>query len=100
MRYEDFWFNYDLREFWNAIDGFVESDNTRVQERWEQTRWLGSVIASQPVYGYKHRPIAPKKILPLPWDEKEVKIDQEVIDKMKQEMREHNEKIKKWEPEQ
>ena len=69
MRYEDFWFNYDLREFWNAVEGYYEAENRKLKESWEQTRTIVSVIANKPVYGYKNRPKVAKQLLPFPWDD-------------------------------
>lgn len=88
MRYEDFWYNYTLREFWNAVKGFFEGDNERIKESWEQTRVVAGYLANQNA----KRPKSFKKILPLPWDEDTPDVDTETIERLKKHMKEENEK--------
>ena len=88
MRYEDFWYNYTLREFWNAVNGFFEGENEKVREDWEQTRMIVGLLANQ---NQKH-PKAFDKILPFPWDEK-VEADQDTVERLKKHMEEANKKL-------
>ena len=94
MRYEDFWYNYDLREFWNAVEGFYKAESRRLREGWEQTRIIISFIANKPTYGVKQRSQEPKKLLPLPWDDEAAEIEKEVIDSVKKRIEDLNNGIK------
>jgi len=94
MRYEDFWYNYTLREFWNAVEGFFEGEDQRNKEDWERTRVVAGFIVNQPVYGYKHRPREFNKVLPFPWDTEQVRIDKDTIEELKKHMDEENKKIR------
>jgi len=86
MRYDDFWYNYTLREFWNAIEGFYEKQEIQNKEQWEQTRLIYSAIINKPVYGYKIRPSRPAKLLPFPWDtEGGVMPDKEFLEQLRKE---------------
>jgi hypothetical protein len=80
------------RQFFNAVGGFVQREETKLKESWEQTRIILTAVVNKPVYGYKHRPQDAKKVLPLPWDNETVEVTQEDLDRLKQEMREHNKK--------
>lgn len=68
MRYEDFWYNYDLSELGNAISGYYNREERHNREQWEQIRLLYTAMINKPVYGYKIKPQKPNKLLPLPWD--------------------------------
>jgi len=86
MRYEDFWFNYDLRELYNAIEGYYERENNRNREGWEQTRIICTFIQNKPVWGYKIKYNDPKKIFPLPWDDEDSGLpDEDLIKKLRKE---------------
>ena len=89
MRYEDFWYNYTLREFWNAVEGFFEGEERRMKDGWEQTRTLYTGIVNQ----YAKRPQRGDKLLPFPWDENSTSADKETIERLKQHMEEENKKI-------
>ena len=84
MSYEDFWFNFSLREFWNAIEGYIERDNRRNQESWEQTRILYAAIQNKPVYGFRINPKQPNKWLPFPWDNKGEIPDEETLKQLEE----------------
>ena len=71
------------RQFFNAVGGFVDKEEAKIKESWEQTRLIITVIQNKPVYGYKNRVQDAKKILPLPWDTEKVKIDKEEIESVK-----------------
>ena len=87
MRYDDFWFNYDLGEFWNAVSGYYERENRRNKEQWEQIRVIVGVVANKPVYGYKNRPKIAKQLLPFPWDDEAGNIPtEEEIKKLREEV--------------
>jgi len=87
-KFNDFWYNYTLRELWNAVEGFSEREDRNNREQWEQTRSIYAAIYNKPVYGYKHYPKDIKKIMPLPWDH-ESNVDQEDIDRVKEYFKQH-----------
>ena len=86
MRYEDFWFNYDLSELGNAIQGFNEREERLNKEQWEQTRIIYSAVLNKPIYGYKIKPKAPDKLLPFPWDNEGSAPDKEVLEELRKEL--------------
>lgn len=49
MRYEDFWYNYTLREFHNAVEGYLGAEKSRDI----RTALIVTSIENKPVYGYK-----------------------------------------------
>lgn len=85
MRYEDFWFNYTLREFWNAIDGYYQKQETLNREAWEQTRVIYAGIINKPVYGYKIKQQTPSKALPFPWDNEGETPDEDILEQLRKE---------------
>ena len=85
MRYEDFWFNYDLRELANAVEGYFEAEDRRTKEQWEQTRLIYSAVENKPVYGYKIKAKRPDKLLPFPWENEGKAPDEDVLKKLKEE---------------
>jgi hypothetical protein len=90
MRYEDFWYNYDLREFSNAVDGYLEKEEKSDRESWEQTRLIYAAIMNKPVWGYRINPKKPQSLLPLPWDNKDLggknsKVDQDLLNELRRE---------------
>lgn len=90
MRYEDFWYNYTLREFWNAVEGFFEAEERRNKEEWERTRIVVGYIANQ----YAKHPKPFNKILPLPWDNEGADVTKDDIERLKKHMEEENKKIR------
>ncbi len=82
MRYEDFWYNYTLRELWNAVEGFFEGEERRMKEGWEQTRIIVGYLANQ----HAKHPKPFNKVLPLPWDN-ETKVSEQDIKELKEELK-------------
>jgi len=58
----------DLKTVLKVIERKNEIILHGIQESWEQTRWLGSVIL-QP-HAKKNRTIKPSDLMKFPWDEK------------------------------
>jgi hypothetical protein len=86
MRYEDFWYNYDLRELSNAIEGYFEKEDRHNRVAWETTRILYAAIQNKPVHGYKIKPKQPDKLLTLPWDNNGELPTENEIDNLRKEM--------------
>jgi hypothetical protein len=86
MRYEDFWYNYDMRELSNAIEGYYEREERHNREAWEQTRIIYAAILNKPVYGYKIRHKTPAKLLPFPWDNEGKIPDKDELEQLRQEV--------------
>jgi hypothetical protein len=76
------------RQFFNAVGGFVNREESKLKESWEQTRLILAEVRNKPVYGYKIRPVVAKQMMPFPWEEPDV--DKDTIEKLKQHMQEHN----------
>jgi len=70
------------------LRGFVDSEDRKIKEDWEQTRIIVGYLANQ---NARH-PKPFNKVLPLPWDEND-EADQETVDKLKKHMEEENKKI-------
>jgi len=90
MRYEDFWYNYNLREFWNAVEGYLEKVENNYKLSWEQTRTIAYFIERQPVYMVKKRHQTPNKLMPFPWDNEGKEIDEEDVEDVRQRLKELN----------
>ena len=78
------------RQFFNAVGGFVNREESKLKESWEQTRFILAEVRNKPVYGYKIRPVVAKQMMPFPWEESTTNIDKDTIEKLKQHMQEHN----------
>lgn len=89
LNYRDF-LDFTPRQFFNAVGGFVEREETKLKEGWEQTRLILAEIRSKPGYLQKFRPVEPKRMLPLPWDNETIEVTQDDLDRLKKEMQEHN----------
>lgn len=94
MRYEDFWYNYTLREFWNAVEGYFNKKESENKEQWEQTRLIYAAVINKPVYGYKINPRKPNKLLPFPWDNDSGVPDKDELEELRKDMEETNKKIR------
>jgi hypothetical protein len=93
LTYRDF-LDLTPRQFFNAVGGFVEREEVKLKESWEQTRLIIAEIRSKPVYMYKIKQVADvKRMMPFPWDEQGIEVTQEDLDRLKKEMHEHNSKI-------
>lgn len=87
MTYRDF-LDLTPRQFVNAVGGFFDREQAKIKEQWEQIRWMGAVVASKPVYGYKIKPISPIKMLPLPWDTDTELPDKDTLEDLRNKMNE------------
>jgi hypothetical protein len=77
----EFW-ELTPRETWNAIDGYNERENAEYRTSWEQTRWLGAIVAN----GYLKHPKSPRKLLPFPWDNESAGAPEDEIQDLREEL--------------
>ena len=90
IRYEDFWYNYTLRELWNAVEGFFEGEKAKDI----RVALIVTSIENKPVHGYKiqYKPVDKR----FPWlfnAEGKADVTDEDIARMKKHMKEENKKI-------
>jgi hypothetical protein len=90
MRYNDFWYNYTLRELWNAVDGFLKREEIRTRENWEQARIIYTGIANQHARSAKK----PESLIPFPWDNEGELPEEDVLAELKKEMDKKNKEIR------
>lgn len=86
MRYADFWYNYTLREFWNAVEGFFEGEERRMKEDWERTRIVVGYLANQ----HAKHPKPFNKVLPFPWDNEKANVTESDLEFLRQDMKKRN----------
>lgn len=55
------------RELFNAVKGYNEKQNILLRATWEQTRWLGAVIAN----ANSTKRIQPRDLMKLPWEQED-----------------------------
>ena len=58
------------RETWNAFYGYAEKTKREFRDRWDQTRWTGTIIKNSNPYDKKR--YQPSDLLKFPWEEEVV----------------------------
>jgi len=66
MSVEDFW-NSDVRDIRNVINGAVDRNQGLIRNQWDTTRWQTTYLLNIQM-DKKHRISSPKELIQFPWD--------------------------------
>jgi len=68
MSVSDFW-DSELRDVFNVVNGYNRREEHLMRERWERTRWQTAVMLSP--HAKKNKPIKVTDLLEFPWEKKD-----------------------------
>lgn len=68
MPESEFW-QCELREIFNRINGFFKMERSRQEQEWERARWQSAIYVS--VFAKKGVRIKPRDLIVFPWEDRE-----------------------------